>query len=83
MNHKNWRDTKYLCRECDSYQNAATGMDTTPWECTICSHSGPYTTREECNDFTLGLLRKIFALEKECSYEQKKNSVKSYVTPTT
>lgn len=72
MNHKNWRDKEYLCRECGTYGDAATGMDTMPSECTSCSNSGPYTIREECNDFTVGLLRKIFTLEKECSYEQKK-----------
>ena len=72
MNHKDWRDRNYLCRECDSYGDEATGMDEMPSECTRCSNSGPYTIREECNEHTVGLLSEIFALEKKCSYERIK-----------
>lgn len=72
MNYKDWRDRDYLCRECGIYGSATTGMDTMPSECTSCSYSGPYTVREECNEHTVGLLREIFALEKECSYERIK-----------
>ena len=70
MNHKDWRDRNYLCRECDSYGDAATGMDEMPSECTRCSPH--FTIREECNEHTVGLLREIFVLENKCSYERKK-----------
>lgn len=72
MTEKDWRDKEYLCRWCGDYGDATTGMDAMPSECSSCSKSGSYTIREECNKYTVGLLRNIFELEKEYSYEQRK-----------
>ena len=72
MTEKDWRDREYLCSSCGTYAGATIGMDTMPSECGSCSNSGPYTVREECNKYTVDLLREIFEVEKECSYERLK-----------